>query len=344
MRLRRCELLAAVAVVLTVGFSCFGQNSPGPATLENLLQPDAAQDRTATPAPDANEPKSTRPAGAVTRPKDGVKHPDLDKAWAAYDATLAKAAERINAAISKQFSAATAKGDLDAAVKWQAALEKFEKAGEVPAEPETKAAVSAALADYKKAKQELAKAYKAVEEALTIQEKIPEARAARDEANAVSQDNRIGQATAVVFLSDLLEQGVGVGYGAFGKNGSLGYEGRLIIIKGVLSRKGISMHPPSNGASRVTYELPSACNHFKATAGINDSGTGQKTAVVFKVFGDKRLLWTSKPLLGAGKTEECDVLLTKGTKTVTLVVECPGTFHRAHAVWVDPCFSYKIDR
>jgi tetratricopeptide (TPR) repeat protein len=110
-----------------------------------------------------------------------VQHPDLDKAWADYDAAVAKAAERIKAAISKQFDAATAKGDLDPAEKWQLALEKFEKAGEVPADTEARAAVNAAVADYNKAKDKLFEAYEDVVKSLTMEKKIAEAKAARNE-------------------------------------------------------------------------------------------------------------------------------------------------------------------
>jgi tetratricopeptide (TPR) repeat protein len=168
-----------VSCVLVIGGTSRGlaQQPTGPATLEGLLNSDEGQKPAATAA-DA-DPKP--PAGTVARPKDGVKHPDLDKAWADYDTVVAKAAESIKAAISKQFDAAAGKGDLDAAEKWQAALEKFEKAGEVPAEAETKAAVSAAVADYKKAKEELGRAYESVVKALTTEKKIAEAKDVRDE-------------------------------------------------------------------------------------------------------------------------------------------------------------------
>ena len=125
------------------GFSCWtaatvlAQQS-GPATLEGLLNSGEAQEATAAAGSDAADAGPKRPAGTVTRPKDGVQHPDLDKAWADYDAAVTKAAEGIRAAINKQFDAATAKGDLDAAEKWQVLGEKFEKAGELPAETETK--------------------------------------------------------------------------------------------------------------------------------------------------------------------------------------------------------------
>jgi hypothetical protein len=166
---------------------CIAQEPSGPATLEGLAN--SPEDQDASAVPEAADSGPRRSAGTVTRPKDGVQHPDLDKAWAEYDAVVAKAAEGIKAALSKHFDAAAEKGDLDAAEKWQTALEKFEKAGEVPAETDTKSAVTSAVADYKRAKDELAKAYEAVVKALTMEKKITEAKAARDEKASLLVDS-----------------------------------------------------------------------------------------------------------------------------------------------------------
>jgi hypothetical protein len=179
MRSLCCDSLAVFAIMVGVAIPCLAQAPPGPATLETLANSPEAQ--SAQAAPETADSGAMRPAGTVARPKDGVQHPDLDKAWAEYDADVTDAAERIRAAISKQFNAATDKGDLDAAEKWQAASEKFAKAGEVPSGLEVKAAVDAAVADLKRAKTELSKAYKSVWTALTMEKKIAEAMVARTE-------------------------------------------------------------------------------------------------------------------------------------------------------------------
>ena len=168
-------MLASLACGNTA--ACLAQQ-PGPATLEGLVNSGEAQEAPTAAEADAGP---NRPAGTVTRPKDGVKHPDLDKAWIDYDVAVGKAAESIKAAINKQFDAATAKGDLDAAEKWQNALEKFEKAGVVPMEKETETAVSDAIADFTKAKEELTKVYEAMVKALTMEKRIDEAKAVRGE-------------------------------------------------------------------------------------------------------------------------------------------------------------------
>jgi hypothetical protein len=180
MRSWRPELLAAHVAVLGISFPCLAQNPSGTRTLENLAYSGEAQNATASES-EASAATAKRPAGTIARPEEGVKHPDLDKAWSEYDAVVANAAEEIKAAILKQFDAATAKGDLDAAEKWQAAQDDFERDGEVPFTPETKVAVSAAVAEYKRAKENLSAAYDAVVKALTTEKKIAEARAAREE-------------------------------------------------------------------------------------------------------------------------------------------------------------------
>lgn len=176
-----CDSLAAFVVVLGVGLPCFAQPQPGPATLEDLADSGAIQ---GTATDSEREPAGSgpnRPAGTVVRPKDGVQHPDLDKAWAEYDETVAKAAKSVWTAISQQFDAAAAKGDLDTAEIWQEVLKEFEKSGEVPSRSETKAAVSAAVADCRKARDELATTYEAVVKALTKEKRIPEAKGVRNE-------------------------------------------------------------------------------------------------------------------------------------------------------------------
>lgn len=182
-------VLATFSMVSGVLVPCLAQQSR-PVTLENLLNSEVApaSDSAATPNSSAAAAIPERQAGTVARPQDGVQHLDLDVAWAEYDAVVSQAADGIKAVIAKQFDVATQKGDLDAAEKWQAALEKFEKAGEVPAEAEVNAIVKAAVTDYKKAKDKLAKTYESLVKNLTTEKKIAEAKAARDEWRSLQSD------------------------------------------------------------------------------------------------------------------------------------------------------------
>ena len=184
MRSFHFESLAAWIVLLVFACPCVAQET---ATLDDLAAGSELAKTSNKPQAGDAKAAAIRPAGTLTRPKDGVQHPDLDRAWAEYDASVSKVTASIKAATTKQFDAAAAKGDLDTAEKWQATLDKFEKTGELPTEKETKTAVSAAVAVFKKAGEELTKAYETVVSSLTMEQKIAEARAVRAEGVAVSR-------------------------------------------------------------------------------------------------------------------------------------------------------------
>jgi tetratricopeptide (TPR) repeat protein len=186
------------ACVLVLGSSSasFGQEPSGPRTLENLLKSDDAEQSAAPAKADVADAVPKRPSGTVIRAKDGVQHPDLDKAWADYDAAVAKASKGIQAAIAKQFDAATSKGNLDAAVTWQEIGEKFEKAGEIPTANEINGVVSAAVNDYEKALEQLSKAYESTMKVLTKEKRITEAKAVRAESLSIQATASGGTANA----------------------------------------------------------------------------------------------------------------------------------------------------
>lgn len=342
-----------VASVLGPGFlsASVAQQPTGPATLENAVTPAEVPKRRSASEARTGDAGAVRPAGMLSRPKDGAQHADLDKAWADYDAAMLKAVEGIKSAIAKQFDAATAKGDLDTAEKWQAALEKFEQAGECPSANETKAAVSSALIESKKAEGNLFKAYEAVVKTFTKEKKIAEARKAKDESAAMIKtaeklrdkpDLMLPQKgkepkPKAIFLSDLDERDVIV-HGLFRKNGGDGF----VVVRGVPSKKALFMHPPANGTASVTYEVPDGFSRFEAVAAINDSAENiQTTPLTFRVVSDDgSVLWTSEPLLGGGSVDTCSVLL-KGAKKIQLTVNCPGAFWHAHGVWCEPRFVVK---
>lgn len=138
-----------------------------------------------------------------------------------------------------------------------------------------------------------------------------------------------------VFLSDLKESDVHVGYGSFGKGGKLGYEGGKIVVDGKASDKGLSMHPPAHGSSRVSYAIAGKYKWFLANIGLNDTVRKSNTPLTFKVVGDGKELWSSKPLQHRGDHEDVKVDIRR-VKQLRLEVNCPGAAGFAHAVWIDP--------
>jgi len=150
-----------------------------------------------------------------------------------------------------------------------------------------------------------------------------------------------------VYLCDLQETQSSVGAGMLGKNGDLGYDpgggaARLIIVKGVLAKKGLSMHATARGYSFARYQLDGKYSSLRSAVAVNDSvrvahypgGGMAETPLTFSVLGDGRELWKSRPLQGPGESEPCTVDVT-GVRRLELRVYC-DLGGAAHAVWVDP--------
>ena len=176
-------VLLIVATLFVCGSRaiCIAQNSIGHADPSGLVGADQPNDTTAASNAVKALARLRRPEGTLTRTKDGVSHPDLDRAWDQHDAVVVTIAESIQAAIGKQFDTVTATADLDAAEKWQAIRKRFEDHGELPDNTETEAVVISASDAYWEAKGELAKAYDAVIKDLTREQQIDKAKAVREE-------------------------------------------------------------------------------------------------------------------------------------------------------------------
>ncbi len=137
----------------------------------------------------------------------------------------------------------------------------------------------------------------------------------------------------VVYLSDVRPTNLRVP-----QAGNPFQQGRF-TVGGVGDEHGLFLHPPTNGSSAATFDVPRGYRSFVGGIGMSDTATAQKTAVVFKIMDDRnKLLWQSKPIAGQGLREAFNVRVDK-TSSVTLVVECPGDFAFAHAVWVAPRFT-----
>ncbi|MBI4586942.1 MAG: NPCBM/NEW2 domain-containing protein [Planctomycetes bacterium] len=146
-----------------------------------------------------------------------------------------------------------------------------------------------------------------------------------------------------VYLADLQEEKSSVGVGQFGKKGDLGYKpnprakrnGR-IRVGGLESPNGLSMHPPSQGSSYAIYRIDKKFGTLEARVAIADGGEKPPaTPAVFKVYGDDRLLWKSRPAGKLGELQGVKVEIS-GVEMLKLEVECPGHYGSCWAVWVEP--------
>jgi len=144
-----------------------------------------------------------------------------------------------------------------------------------------------------------------------------------------------------VWLADLQEQDASVGHGQFGKGGQTGYDNQKIIVKGELSPHGLSMHPQSNGASSVRYELGLRGKLFTGAVAINHTANGQtKTPLVFVVRCDGKIRWESKPIQMRDDTQGFSVDV-ENVHRLELEVRCSGDHSAAHAVWLEPAITLK---
>src|SRR5262249_10878756 len=145
------------------------------------------------------------------------------------------------------------------------------------------------------------------------------------------------------WLSDLQEINPHVGWGVFGKRGKLGYAvatGDSIRVDNKFYPNSISMHPPSNSNSTVTYRLNRQYKLFKAWAALNDTDNWvPASAATFVVFGDGVCLWASIPIDQPKVMEACRINV-EGVDNFELQVHCPGDHAAVRAVWLEPAL-YK---
>jgi hypothetical protein len=175
MDVRPRTFLAACAVLCAVlgSVPCVAQQRP------------VATDNSGPPATSGRTSES--PQGSVVRAPNGSREPELDKAWTAYADAIKASTQALRDAINEKFLTAAKAGDLDGAKKWQAALDKFDQAGQVLDEAELRGAVNKFITAEKQGRESLARVYDEVTISLTKQLKIAEADAVRQEWRAIQR-------------------------------------------------------------------------------------------------------------------------------------------------------------
>lgn len=149
-----------------------------------------------------------------------------------------------------------------------------------------------------------------------------------------------------VYLDDLQETDFRVGFGDLGKHGSTGFPAdhpiQSVVFRGAKATHALSVCPPGRSDSFVAYELGGKYKFFTAMAGIIDAERPERPApaspVVFKVFGDGKQLWLSKPFARFSEGQDCQIDVT-GVRELSLVATCTGSQSNCHAVWINPRVS-----
>jgi hypothetical protein len=158
-----------------------------------------------------------------------------------------------------------------------------------------------------------------------------------------------------VYLDDLRETGSKVGQGVLGKRGDTGYPayetsyGQKVFFRGRQPSHALSLYPPGNGVAYVAYSLGGQYRTFRATAAILDTSPasarqlkgdpffmgGPASPLAFRVIGDGKLLWESRPMQKCGQSHACEVTV-EGVNIIELQVSCPANNYYSWAAWLDP--------
>ena len=106
----------------------------------------------------------------------------------------------------------------------------------------------------------------------------------------------------VTYLSDLATTSATNGFGPFERDRSNGEQGAAdgatITLNGVTYAKGLGAH----AASDLRFTIPTGCATFVADLGIDDEITGTQGGVIFRVYRNTTLLYTSPQLSSASTT------------------------------------------
>lgn len=112
--------------------------------------------------------------------------------------------------------------------------------------------------------------------------------------------------------------------------------GKVIRVQGRERSNSIFMHAPKKPGTpaSLTYDLGGKYDTFQAEVTLND-GPPQCPPMTFAVFGDGKLLWSSRPVTSQADAQTCRVSV-KGVGTLRIQATCAGAPFGAHGVWVEP--------
>jgi hypothetical protein len=158
-------------------------------------------------------------------------------------------------------------------------------------------------------------------------------------------DPKLKGASAKVYLSDMQEFAYRAGPAnwSLGKNGlkGSGYAPtEAIKVNGEAAAKGLGMHPPDRGYSRVCYVLGKQAKAFYGAVALADVEGQNPNATRFVILGDGKVLWRcdvrekGKATDFALDVNEVNVL---ELRTIISTPPCTG----AHAAWLDPFVRTK---
>ena len=136
-----------------------------------------------------------------------------------------------------------------------------------------------------------------------------------------------------VFLSDLKEIKAIVGYGNFDIGRTC--DGKPMLINGKEQPHGLQVAAVANGIAYVQYKLGKDFRIFRSSIALEDTVGISQSILTFKVLGDNKILWESKPVRRSRTPQNCEISV-QGVDILELQVICPGEIGGAHSVFGEP--------
>jgi predicted O-methyltransferase YrrM len=133
-----------------------------------------------------------------------------------------------------------------------------------------------------------------------------------------------------MFLDSFQPVEVKVGYGALGRGGELGYEGKSVSVGGRGYEHALSAHPPA----RLVFDLGGRFEWFRAEVALNDDVERGASHADFVVAADGRPVAAARRV-AAGDPPRALEASVAGASRLELSVSTARWRH-SHAVWLDP--------
>jgi predicted O-methyltransferase YrrM len=139
-----------------------------------------------------------------------------------------------------------------------------------------------------------------------------------------------------IYLDSLALNSCVVGYGILGKNGSLGYEDKIVTVRGCSYRHALSAHPPA----RLRFQLDGRFRGFRCSVGLNDDVPAGRSHADFLVLADGRQVAAVKFVMAGESPRPLSADIT-GAQVIELVTQT-SRWDYCHSVWLDPHLSETV--
>jgi S1-C subfamily serine protease len=149
---------------------------------------------------------------------------------------------------------------------------------------------------------------------------------------------------ANVFLSDMREYAWKPGYHNWivgkGINGNAADQ-KPIRVNGTHYQKGLGMHPPNEGFTRICYALGKRASTLQGAIGLSEDDPTPPRPIRFVIMGDGKVLWRSESVRAWKVKQDFSVDVSSVDVLELRVYAENGSAIGSHAAWLDPFVMTK---